>query len=74
MNALTKSGSTADSTFLLVNTTTGANVLLTWTKATGFVTQSVSLVFQNVGQRVALIQTEEDGTTELANASFNLYI
>jgi hypothetical protein len=69
MTAGTKSGTNADSTFLLVNITKGTCVPFTWTKATAFDSAEVSLVVNRLDQ-IGLVQITEDGTTELAAASF----
>ena len=71
LDAQTKSGTTADSTFLLINTTTGAVLALTWTKATGHDSDSGSLAIA-LGNELALVQITEDGSTEYANANIVL--
>ncbi len=69
MSARTVSGSTQDSTFLLVNTDSGESVSVAWSKALAMVSANVTLEVKK-WQQVALVQVTEDGTTELANASF----
>lgn len=69
--ALTASGSTADSIFMLLNKTKGSFVRLTWTKATP--TQVSTIVFPaSASDEIALVQLAEDGTTEFANGSIIL--
>lgn len=70
-NAMTKSGTTADSVFLLVNCRSGASEAFTWTKADSFVTATSALSFV-LGDQLAITQITEDGTTEFANAQLFL--
>jgi hypothetical protein len=66
-NAMTKSGTTADSKFILFNLTQGTSEVVTWTKAVPFIEIATSIVFRQ-GDRLMLQQVAEDGTTENANA------
>lgn len=66
-NAQTVSGSTADSVFLLLNTTRGTFATVTWTKAVALDDIDIDLVVQS-GDVLVIVQITEDGTTELANA------
>lgn len=70
-NANTVSGSTADSKFILVNTTSGNFATVTWTKAVAFDSETVSLAV-NQDQQLALVQITEDGSTEFGDASMAL--
>lgn len=69
MQAATKSGTSADSKFILVNVTTGAFVSFTWTKA-DFIDQADISLAVSTGDKLALVQIQEDGTTEFADATF----
>ena len=74
MNALTVSGSTADSKFLLVNVTTGAFRAFTWTKTEVSDTATFGTNLPvTLGDKLALVQWQEDGTTELADAFFQVW-
>jgi hypothetical protein len=70
-NAMTKSGATADSKFVLFNLTQGTSEVLTWTKATGFVELATSIVFRQ-GDRLMLQQVQEDSSVEFAGAFMTL--
>jgi len=69
MQAGTLSGSTADSKFILVNTTTQTVAEFTWTKADAKDSAVVSLAF-NINEELMIVQIIEDGTTEFADATF----
>lgn len=70
-NGLTVSGSTADSLFLVVNVTTGATAKGTWTKAIACDVDTISLAV-SAGHQLAIVQIQEDATTEFADANFSL--
>lgn len=72
--AATISASNADSRFLLINTTTGAFDEFTWTAATATDNITGVDVDISVGDKVAIAQIQEDGTTEYADAAFNLVV
>jgi len=72
MSALTESGSTADSEFLVLNTTSGVHDKITWTKGeSSDVDDTLSLAI-SAGDQIALVQIQEDGSTEFANANVAL--
>jgi hypothetical protein len=71
MNALTASGSTGDSVFLLANITQGTFETLTWTKADARVSTTIALGVV-ASDEIVLIQITEDGTTEFADALFTM--
>ncbi len=71
MNAQTKSGTTEDSEFLVINTTSGAYANITWTKADPFVEDTASLIVAK-NDEIAIVQVGEDGTTEFADANLVL--
>lgn len=71
MGAGTKSGTTADSKFILVNVSQGTCVEFTWTKAEPIDYADVSLAV-SAGDELALVQITEDGTTEFADANFQI--
>lgn len=73
VNAGTASAANADSKFLLCNVTAGTCKPFTWTKADPTFQATVAL---NVTQsdKLALVQITEDGTTEFADATFQLSI
>jgi len=68
LSAMTVSGSTADSKFMVFNLTRGTYALVTWTKATGFLTVALAspLVFFQ-SDELAIMQVQEDGSTEYAD-------
>jgi hypothetical protein len=66
MRCQTKSGTTADSKFLLVNMTQGTWDDFTWTKADVTDSDTVSLAFAG-DDELAIVQVIEDGSTEFAN-------
>ena len=68
MNAQTKSGTSADTEFLIINTTTGAYANITWDKADQFVEDTASLIVSK-NDEIAVVQVQEDGTTEFADAN-----
>jgi hypothetical protein len=71
LECTTLSGATADSKFLLVNVATGASVPFTWTKATASLTVPLVATI-GAGAQLAIVQIEEDGSTEFAGATFYL--
>ena len=71
MQCQTISATNTDSTFLLLNCTTGLFLGFTWTKADAMDTATGAFV-ASVSDDVALIQITEDGTTEFADASINV--
>jgi hypothetical protein len=73
MTAQTKSGTTQDSNFLLIDTTRGTCVPVTWTKADQHLEVTLGLgILKN--DELALVQVTEDGTTEFADVNFGLLL
>ncbi|MGB5286937.1 MAG: hypothetical protein WBN42_00465 [Ignavibacteriaceae bacterium] len=68
MQAQTKSGTAADSTFLLVNVSNGTADDFTWTKGDPTDSDTVSLTV-SAGNKLAIVQITEDGTTEFADCT-----
>lgn len=73
MMAQTASATNNDSVFLVLNITQGTFAEITWTKADAYVEATADLDVL-IGDELALIQVKEDGTTEFANAQFNLRV
>ena len=71
MMAQTASGSAANSTFLVVNCSTGVTAEVVWTKADALVKSTVAFAVAR-GNEIAIVQTTEDGTTEFADANFEV--
>ena len=71
MMAGTISGTTANSTFLVVNATQGTCAEIVWTKADALVVATATLAFQRSDQ-ILLVQITEDGSTEFADATFSI--
>lgn len=71
---LTKSGSTADSKFLLVNLTRGTCDDFTITKATASGQATGLNLGVAAGDQIALVQIAEDGSTEFANGWLELFM
>ena len=71
MMAGTISGTTANSTFLIVNATQGTYAEIVWTKAEAMEIETATLAFQQNDQ-ILIVQITEDGTTEFADATFNI--
>ena len=70
-NAGTKSATNNDSSFIVVNTTSGESATVTWTKGT--VTDSATATLRTSrGDQIALVQITEDGTTEFADANIQI--
>ena len=72
MHALTASATNDDSEFILFNVTTGVSVELTWTGADVMDRVSGLTFAVAADDQVALVQIQEDGTTEFADAAFIL--
>ena len=73
MQAGTKSGTTQDSKFLLVDIVSGTNAVITWDKGDPHVRESITIALTG-WQKFALVQITEDGSTEFADAQINLSI
>lgn len=71
MNAGTVSATNDDSKFLLINVTDGTFVAFTWTQA-DVVDQAVIDFSAGADDKIALVQIQEDGTTEFADVFFQL--
>jgi hypothetical protein len=76
-NANTVSGTTADSTIIIVNGTRGTVAQFDWTKGEQF--DEVALtgddrLYVEAGDELLVVQVTEDGTTELADASLYLTV
>lgn len=69
--AMTASASNADSKFLIINLTQGSFASATWTKADVCDAEAISLGCAD-GDKIALVQVAEDGSTEFANANIIL--
>ena len=69
MSAQTPSATNNDSSFALINVTNGTAVGFTVPKGKSFHTAPATQMY-HTSDRMALIQVTEDGTTELADASF----
>lgn len=65
----TVSGANADSIFALLNVTKGTAVAFTWAQTLAIDGADVVLELSD-GDSIALVQVQEDGTTELADAAF----
>lgn len=65
--AITNSGSTGNSVFLVINTDQGTFGTVTWTKATSPLAADIDLVLAN-NEHLAIVQVAEDGSTEFAGA------
>jgi len=70
-SAATASAENADSKFLIINLTDGTYDDWTWTAADIMDTAAISLAFDD-GEKFAIVQVQEDGTTEFALANFIL--
>jgi len=73
MYAQTVSATNNDSIFLLVNATSGASASFTWTGGQEVDQTTVSLAVTD-DDEVLIVQIQEDGTTELADATFILTV
>jgi hypothetical protein len=67
-SAITNAGAAADSKFILLNATTKQTALVTWTKGTAVVQQAIDFSVYP-GDEILVVQVQEDGTAEIANAS-----
>jgi hypothetical protein len=71
MMAQTASGTTQDSSFILVNCTRGVSMDMVWAKGDAQVNVSGALPVAKEEQ-LAIVQVKEDGTTEFADVMFSL--
>lgn len=71
MNALTVSGTNADTVLLIMNLTRATFAAATWTKADAFVIATTALATVG-GDALAVAQITKDGSTEFANANIIL--
>lgn len=72
--AQTVSAANNDSIFLLINVTTGAYDTATWTQALAVDEDTSLSLAVAIGDKIAIVQIQEDGTTEFAGGSFYLEI
>ena len=71
--ARTRSGAAGSSRFLLINATTGIFDEFVWNAILGAASIVISLAVA-FGDQIVLLQIQEEGTTEFANASFHFTI
>lgn len=72
LQALTPSGTTADTVLLLVNITQGTHAAITWTKADPIDRTTGLTLAVTAGDELALVVCAEDGTTEFASGQMVL--
>ena len=72
-SAVTVSGTNADSTYLLMDLTKGTHSLLTFTKTTIIDNDDITDLDFSAGDDIAVMQLQEDGTTEHADVGLTLW-